>query len=163
MRQFSIVTTVALLSGLPAHAEGRDYLAVVRTIDIAHPADNAWKRIGDFCYIGELLDVSCAIESGTGNAGTVRVLNGAIVEALVGRTTYSYTYSQPEGPRANTDYHGTLAVEPTGSASSRIVYTLVIDRARLPAATDAAEYQRALEQRFDGALARAKALIDSQN
>lgn len=156
------VAVLALLCAAPAMASARDYLTVQRTVEVARSADVAWKRLGDFCELGELLDTECKIESGNGGVGTVRRLNGVSVEALVARTPYSFTYSQVEGARANTDYHGTIAVEPIGKNRSRILYTLVIDRSRLPAGTDLADYQKQLEDRFQGVIVRAKTLLENQ-
>ena len=146
----------------PTFAAAHDYMTVVRTAEVARSADVAWKRFGDFCAVGELLPAECKVESGNGAAGTVRRLNGVTVEPLVARTTYSYTYSQIEGSRANTDYHGTLAVEPIGKNRARIVYTLVIDRSRLPAGTDLLGYQKQLEDRFQGVVDRAKSILEAQ-
>jgi hypothetical protein len=156
------LAVLALLCAAPTFAAARDYLTVQRTVEVARSADFAWKRLGDFCELGELLDTECKIESGNGGVGTVRRLNGVTVEALVARTPYSFTYSQVEGARANTDYHGTIAVEPIGKSRSRILYTLVIDRSRLPAGTDLADYQKQLEDRFQGAIVRAKSLLEKQ-
>ncbi len=146
-------------SGLAAD---RDYLTVEKTIEVARPADAVWKRFGDYCGIGELLDFKCSIEAGKGEVGTLRRLNGNMVESLVGKTAHSYTYSQLEGPRAGTDYHGTMAVEALGPNRSKLVYTVTIDRGRLPAGTNMAEYQKALEDRFLGVIVRAKSIIEGQ-
>jgi hypothetical protein len=156
------VALLALTSAVPASAAGHDYMVVVRTVDVAGSADAAWARLGDFCAIGELLPAECRIESGDGGVGTVRRLNGVTVEPLIARTPYSYTYSQVEGSRANTDYHGTLAVEPLGNERARIVYTLVIDRSRLPAGTNVIEYQKQLETRFQGVVDRAKVTVEAK-
>ena len=151
----------ALVCASPARASAQDYLTVQRTAEVERSADEAWARIGDFCAAGELLDMTCTIDSGDGGVGTIRRLNGITVEPMVARTPHSYTYSQIEGGRANTDYHGTLAVEAIGRSRSRIVYTLVIDRSRLPAATDLDAYQKALEDRFQGVVDRAKELLEN--
>lgn len=153
---------VTLACVTPGVAAAHDYLTVVRTADVARSADVAWKRLGDFCALGELLPAECKIESGTGEVGTVRRLNGVTVEPMVARTRYSYTYSQIGGTRANTDYHGTLAAEPISRNRARIIYTLVIDRARLPPGTDLADYQKKLEERFQGVVDRAKTILEKQ-
>jgi hypothetical protein len=46
-------------------------------------------------------------------------------------TAHSYTYGQTVGMNKDIDYHGTLAIEPTAAATSRIDYTLVYDAARI--------------------------------
>ena len=154
------LTIVALLFTIAGPAAARDYLRVEAIDVLAEPADVAWKRLGDFCEVSELLDATCKIESGDGGPGTVRVLNGVTVETLVARTPHSYTYSQVEGSRAGTDYHGTIAVEPISKHRSRVIYTLVIDRSRLPAGTNTADYEKQLQERFQGAVNRAKVLIE---
>ena len=150
-----------LFSASSTIASAQDYLTVQRTVEVERSADAAWARFGDFCAAGELLDLTCTIDSGDGGVGTIRRFNGVTVEPMVSRTPYSYTYSQIEGGRANTDYHGTLAVEPIGESRSRIIYTLVIDRSRLPAGTDLADYQRTMEDRFQGVVDRAKELLEN--
>jgi Polyketide cyclase / dehydrase and lipid transport len=157
-----LAALIALLGGSVVQAAERDYLTIVKTIEIAKPADVVWKRVGDYCEVGELLAFTCKIESGDGGVGTIRRLNGTMIESLVARTPYSYTYSQLEGPRAGTDYHGTMAVEPLSKSRSRMVYTVVIDRGRLPAGTDLADYQKQLEDRFQGVVVKAKGLIEAQ-
>ena len=152
---------LTLLCTSASIASAQDYLTVQRTAEVERSADEAWGRIGDFCAAGELLDMTCTIDSGDGGVGTIRRFNGVAVEPMVARTPYSYTYSQIEGGRANTDYHGTLAVEPIGVSRSRIVYTLVVDRSRLPAGTDLATYQKSMEDRFQGVVDRAKELLEN--
>ncbi len=153
---------LALVGTQPTFAAPRDYLTVVRRAEVARSADVAWKRLGDFCELGELLPADCKIVSGSGDVGTLRRLNGVSLESLVARTPYSYTYSQIEGARANTDYHGTLAVEAIGANRAAIIYTLVIDRGRLPPKTDLADYEKQLEVRFQGVVDRAKTILEAQ-
>lgn len=103
-------------------------------IDVSAPADKTWTRIGKFCDIGEWGIPGCTILSGDGGLGTVRSIGN---EILVGKTQYSYTYTQPvrEGVVFNM-YHGTLEVIPVTATASRIVYTLFFDNSML--ADDAA-------------------------
>lgn len=153
---------LALIGTAPTFAAPHDYLTVVRRTEVARSADVAWARLGDFCELGELLPAECTIVSGSGDVGTLRRLNSVSVEALVARTPRSYTYSQIEGARANTDYHGTMAVEAIGDNRAAIIYTLVIDRGRLPPGTDLADYQKQLEIRFQGVVDRAKTILEAQ-
>jgi hypothetical protein len=70
--------------------------------------------------------------SGSGGVGSVRrLLDGVIEEPMIAKTAHSYTYGQTVGPNKDIDYHGTLAVEPTGPGTSRINYTLIYDQARV--------------------------------
>ena len=97
---------------------------------VNRPADDVWKRIGKYCDIGEWLQMPCTITSGKdGELGAVRSVAN---EILVGRTTHSYTYTQPvRNDRPYNMYHGTLAVRPVTATTSVIVYELVWDNSML--------------------------------
>jgi hypothetical protein len=113
------------------------YIAIPLEIAVNRPAAEVWKRIGNYCHIAEWLRVNCAITAGKdGEVGAVRSL-GNIVEILVAKTEFSYTYTQPprEGRPYNL-YHGTLEVRPVTATTSRILYTLLLDNSML--ADDAA-------------------------
>src|SRR3546814_8766786 len=84
--------------------------------------------IGGFFDLDKWLDVECAPVAGSGETGSIRIINGAVVEPLIGATSLSYTYAQTEGPMAALGYHGTLACEPADEGSSMIVYTLAYDQ-----------------------------------
>ena len=144
-------------------AAASDYV-VVRTASVANvDADTAWARIGDYCDISALLDLSCEYSAGTGGLGSVRSLNdGAIMEPMVAQTPHSYTYGQFKGSNAELDYHGTLAVEPAGPNQSRIVYTLVYDQDRIPDDAARSERRQAMQVRFQGAVDRAKQLAEAR-
>lgn len=157
---FRPALTALLLTAAPAAVQARDYLVVERAVEVARPADAVWRTAGDACFIGRMLDIACTLEAGQGDVGSLRRLGPSIVEAIVARTPFSYTYSQPEGPRAGTDYHGTLQVREAGAGRSRLVYTLVIDAARLPAGTERSAYRKSLADRFQGALEKARTLIE---
>ena len=159
--QTFMAAAALLLPVAPAGADPHDYLVVERAVDVARPAAAVWRTAGDICFIGKMLDISCTVEGGSGGPGSLRRLNGNILEAIVARTPTSYTYSQLEGPRAGTDYHGTLAVAAAGARRSRLTYTVVIDRERLPASTNAADYQKAIADRFQAALDKARTLVEA--
>ena len=54
-------------------------------------------------------------------------------EVLVGKSEFSYTYTQPvRAGRPYNLYHGTLEVRPVTPTTSKIVYTLVYDNSMLP-------------------------------
>jgi hypothetical protein len=115
------------------------YVAIVMEQDVARPAAEVWKRVGGFCDIQQWFPgARCQISSGEDGAlGAVRTLNGSILEILVGKTDLSYTYAQPvRVGRAYNLYHGTLEARPTGAATSKLVYSLVLDNSML--ADDAA-------------------------
>jgi hypothetical protein len=66
-------------------------------INVNASADKVWARIGKYCDIGEWGIPGCTILSGDGDMGTVRSIGN---EILVGKTQYSYTYTQPVRVRA---------------------------------------------------------------
>src|SRR3546814_3797486 len=95
--------------------------------------------------------VECSPVAGSGETGSIRIINGAVVEPLIGATSLSYTYAQTEGPMAALGYHGTLACEPADEGSSMIVYTLAYDQSALDPDERAASRAR-IESRFGGAV-----------
>lgn len=129
------------------------------TIANATP-QKAWSRIGDYCAIKDWLGLACAITKGTGAVGTIRDLdNGRVVEMMVAKTPFSYTYIQPNNP-ANL-YHGTLAVEPDGPGRSRIVYTILYDQEPLGSDEVKAANRKQRTDRFNAALAKMKAMAEA--
>jgi hypothetical protein len=115
------------------------YAAIVLEQDVARPAAEVWKRIGGFCdmriwFPGARCEISLGKD---GELGAVRTLNGSIQEILVGKTELSYTYAQPvRAGQVYNLYHGTLEVRPVTAATSKLVYSLVMDNSML--ADDAA-------------------------
>jgi hypothetical protein len=109
------------------------YITIPLEIDVNKPAADVWKRIGNYCDIAEWLQIpaGCKILSGTDN--TVGAVRSVANEVLVGKTQYSYTYTQPvRAGRAYNLYHGTLEVRPVSATTSRIYYTLLYDNSMLP-------------------------------
>ena len=123
----------------PLATPNPNYVAIVLEQEVTRPAAEVWKQVGGFCDIQKWFPgARCQISSGQdGELGAVRTLNGSILEILVGKTDLSYTYSQPVrvGQTYNL-YHGTLEARPTGPATSKLVYSLVMDNSML--ADDAA-------------------------
>ncbi len=116
------------------------YVSIEMEIDVDRSAAEVWRRIGNYCDIGEWLPVAsgCTMLSGVeGEIGSVRSVAN---EILVGKTELSYTYTQPvrEGRPYNM-YHGTLEARPVTATTSKLVYTLVYDNSML--ADDAARQQ----------------------
>jgi hypothetical protein len=105
------------------------YVALPMTITVNAPADAVWARVGKYCDIGEWGIPNCTLLSGDGGLGTVRSIGQ---EVLVGKTKYSYTYTQPvrEGVAYNL-YHGSLEAVPLTDKTTRINYTLVYDNSNL--------------------------------
>ena len=112
--------------------ENPTYVTIPLEIAVDRPAADVWKRVGKYCDIGEWLQIpaGCKILSGTDNeVGAVRSVAN---EVLVGKSQYSYTYTQtPRNGRPYNLYHGTVEVRPVTDKTSKIVYTLVYDNSML--------------------------------
>jgi hypothetical protein len=113
--------------------ENPTYITIPIELAVDRPAAEVWKRVGKYCDIAEWLQIAagCKILSGTdGEIGSVRSVAN---EVLVGKTEFSYTYTQTV--RANRPYnlyHGTLEVRPVTDKTSKIYYTLIYDNSMLP-------------------------------
>jgi hypothetical protein len=69
------------------------YVSIPMTVNVNAPVDKVWARIGKFCDIGEWGIPGCTFISGAdGEFGAVRSIGN---EVLVGKTKYSYVYTQP--------------------------------------------------------------------
>jgi hypothetical protein len=140
------------------------YVAIPMEITVNKPVADVWKRVGKFCDIGEWLpQLACTMQSGQdGEFGAVRSLaGGRILEILVAKTEYSYSYAQPvrEGQPYNF-YHGTLEARALTPSTTKLLYTLMLDNSML--ADDAAR-ERDVQQRrtsFTTALMNMKILAE---
>jgi hypothetical protein len=146
-----------------AMAAAPEYQTIRMEIDIAKPAADVWAKVGEYCDIAEWLKVECAITSGNGGIGTVRVLaGGRITEILVAKTDLSYGYTQPvrEGQFYNL-YHGFMEAKPVTATTSKMIYTLVYDISDKAdqAAKDADVAQR--RTRFEAALKSMKEIAEA--
>jgi len=111
------------------------YTSIAMEIAVDRPAAEVWSRIGKYCDIGAWFQIPCMITAGKdGEVGAVRSVAN---EVLVGKTEFSYTYTQPvrEG-RPYDLYHGTLEARPVTAKTSKLLYTLMYDNSML--ADDAA-------------------------
>ena len=161
-------TSTFTLGALAAMAFGAaaaepEYATIEMEIDIARPAADVWAKVGGYCDLSKWLEVDCAITSGDGGMGTVRVLaGGRITEVLVAKTDLSYGYTQParEGQFYNL-YHGFMEAKPVTPNTSKMIYTLVYDVSDKPdrAAKDADIARR--RAMFEGALANMKKLAEA--
>ena len=122
--------TAARPAPAPLQTPNPHYESVAMRIEVNAPVDKVWARIGKYCDIGEWGIAGCTILSGDGGFGTVRSIGN---EILVGKTKYSYTYTQPvrEGVKYNM-YHGTLEARPLTAATTELLYTLLFDNSNLP-------------------------------
>jgi hypothetical protein len=140
------------------------YVSIPMEITVNKPVADVWKRVGKFCDIGEWLpQLACTMQSGKdGEFGAVRSLaGGRILEILVAKTEYSYSYAQPvrDGQPYNF-YHGTLEARAMTPTTTKLIYTLLLDNSML--ADDAAR-ERDIQQRrtnFSGALMNMKILAE---
>ena len=160
----ALATVGALAAAACALAAEPEYKTIEMQIDVAKPAKDVWAKVGGYCDIATWLKVECAITSGNGGVGTVRVLaGGRVTEILVGKTELSYGYTQPvrEGQFYNL-YHGFMEARPVTATTSKIVYTLVYDVSDKAdqAAKDADVAQR--RTRFEGALKTMKELAEAK-
>jgi hypothetical protein len=129
-----------------------DWTTLTMTADLNKPAAVAWERIGgnDWCAIGKYLDVkSCAVNSGKGELGSVRTINGSVVEIVVARTPLSYTYAQPFTPIF---YHGTVSVQPVDAHHSKLIYTLIWNQTAVGDAKAQADARSSRKTRFQAAV-----------
>jgi len=129
-----------------------DWITLTFTAELNKNADIAWERMGgnDWCAIVKYLDIkSCEVVSGRGELGSIRTINGTIVENVVARTKYSYTYAQPFTPIF---YHGTMEVVPLTANSSRLVYTLIWNQTAVGDAAAQAAARDSRRQRFQAAV-----------
>lgn len=152
-----IILTTALLALGMAGAQAQtqqpaEWTTLTLNADINQPADTAWERVGgnDWCGIAKFLDIqTCAINTGKGEVGSLRTINGTIVENVVARTAHSYTYAQPFSPIF---YHGTLSVEPVDAKHSKLVYTLIWNQVSLGTDQAKADARETRRKRFQAAV-----------
>jgi polyketide cyclase/dehydrase/lipid transport protein len=113
--------------------EKPNYVTIALETTVNKPVADVWKRIGGYCTISEWLQIAagCKILSGTDNeVGAVRSVGG---EVLVGKTQYSYTYTQTvRAGRPYNLYHGTIEARPVTPTTTKLIYTLIYDNSMLP-------------------------------
>jgi hypothetical protein len=127
-----------------------DFAVIVANVEIALSAKDAWAKIGAFGDAGKFLNVPCKLVSGIGGVGSARQVGDAIIEVLVSAASTSYAYAQNYGPMAEYAYHGSVSVESTGLASSRLTYTVLFDQSLMDEAKRLSEVGR-ITKRFQGA------------
>ena len=108
------------------------YVTIALETTVNKPVADVWKRIGGYCTIGEWLQIAagCKILSGTDNeVGAVRSVGG---EVLVGKTQFSYTYTQTvRAGRPYNLYHGTIEARAVSPTTTKLLYTLIYDNSML--------------------------------
>jgi hypothetical protein len=119
MRIVAIATAVAavLLSAGAAFALDSN---VTMTSSVS--PDALWKKIGNFCGIGDWHPaVEKCVLSADGKQRTLSLKGGGtLVEALesVDNANHTYTYTILSGPLPVTNYHSTISVSPDSKGSS---------------------------------------------
>jgi len=137
------------------------YTTIPLEIAVDRPAADVWARIGKYCAISEWLPIAkgCTMLSGVeGEVGSVRSIAN---EVLVGKSEFSYTYTQtPREGRPYNLYHGTLEVRPVTPKTSKIVYTLMYDNSMLPDDAAREKDKASRTAMFTGAINNMKILAE---
>ena len=141
--------------------ENPNYVTIPLEITVNRPAADVWKRVGGYCDIAEWLQIAAGCKILSGKDGEIGSVRSVATEVLVGKSEYSYTYTQPvRAGRPYNLYHGTLEVRPLTPTTSRILYTLVYDNSMLP---DAAAREKDIAARtatFTRAMQNMKTLAE---
>ncbi len=152
---------IALMASCWATAQP-DYHRLELDIAINKPAAEVWSKVGGYCDISEWLGLDCEITQGDGGIGTVRVLNGTIVEPMVAQTELSYGYTQPvvEGQYC-TLYHGFMEARPVSETTSKLIYTMMWDTSQSSEEKINADTERR-RNAFAAALAKMKEIAEAE-
>lgn len=137
------------------------YVSIPLEITVSRPAAEVWKRVGKYCDIAEWLQIAAGCTILSGKDGEVGAVRSVATEILVGKSEFSYTYTQPvRAGRPYNLYHGTLEVRPVTATTSKILYTVMYDNSMLPddAAREKDRASRAAT--FTRALANMKTLAE---
>lgn len=145
-----------------ADSTAPDYTVVSLQVQVNRPADQVWKRVSDYCAISEWLKTTCHYSSGSGDVGTVRVVNDTTIEPMVAKTAWSYTYTQTAGSVAANSYHGTVAIEPDGPGKSILKYTLFYNQAMFDSEAKRSAERARITTRFQAALDAMKAVAEAK-
>ena len=145
----------------PPAVANPSYVSIPMEVTVNKSAADVWKRVGKYCDIGEWLQIPAGCKITVGNDGEIGAVRTVGSEILVGKTEFSYTYTQPvrEGRPYNL-YHGTLEARPLTATTSKLIYTLVYDNSQL---SDDAAKQTDIERRrtaFTRALNNMKTLAE---
>lgn len=139
------------------------YATLVEEVVVDVAVDQLWQRIGGFCEIGAWVKRPCRLLSGTDRQlGAVRLVNDRVIEILVGKSSYSYTYAMPV--RLGEPYnlaHGTLEAVADGQKRSRVIYTQVYDDSGLTDDAARAAEVTNRKMRLHAALLAMKVLVEA--
>jgi hypothetical protein len=113
--------------------ENPTYISIPIELAVDRPAAEVWKRVGKYCDIAEWLQIAAGCKILSGTDGEIGAVRSVATEVLVGKTEFSYTYTQTvRAGRPYNLYHGTLEVRPVTDKTSKIYYTLIYDNSMLP-------------------------------
>ena len=141
--------------------ENPTYVTIPLEIEVNRPVAEVWERIGKYCAIGEWLQIPAGCKMLSGVEGEVGSVRSVATEVLVGKTQYSYTYTQTvRAGRPYNLYHGTLEARAVTDKTSKIIYTLMYDNSMLP--DDAAREKDKMSRTavFQRAMANMKTLAE---
>jgi len=146
----------------PLAVPNPNYVSIPMEITVNKPVADVWKRVGKYCDISEWLMIPAGCQITSGKDGEIGAVRSVANEILVGKTEYSYTYTQPvrEGRPYNL-YHGTLEARALSPTTTKIIYTLVYDNSLVQG--DEAAKQAEIERRrtvFTRALTNMKTLAE---
>ena len=146
----------------PLAVPNPNYVTIPMEVTINKPIADVWKRVGKYCDISEWLMIPAGCQITSGKDGEVGAVRSVANEILVGKTEYSYTYTQPvrEGRPYNL-YHGTLEARAVNPTTTKMIYTLIYDNSMVPG--DAAAKEAEVERRrtvFTRALNNIKTLAE---
>lgn len=155
-----LIGLLALTASCWANAQP-NYYRLELEITVQKPATEVWSKIGGYCDIGEWLNLDCEITQGDGGIGTVRVLNGSIVEPMTALTELAYGYTQPvvEG-QYYILYHGFMEARPVSETTSKLIYTTMWDTSQDSEDKIKADVERR-RTTFTTALARMKEIAEA--
>src|SRR3546814_4378774 len=68
-----------------------DFAVIPIRAAVPRPAREVWDLIGGFFDLDKWLDVECAPVAGSGETGSIRIINGAVVEPLIGARSEEHT------------------------------------------------------------------------
>jgi hypothetical protein len=139
-----------------------DYVSIPMEITVNKPVADVWKRVGKYCDIAEFLQFPGGCQMLSGKDGEIGAVRSVGNEVLVGKTEYSYTYTQaPREGRPYNMYHGTLEARAIDASSSKLIYTVFYDKSLV--AGDAAAKEADVERRrkaFTRALTNMKTVCE---
>jgi hypothetical protein len=145
--------------------ENATYVTIPMEITVNRPAAEVWKRIGKYCDIAEWLQIAAGCTITAGKDNEIGAVRSVAAEVLVGKSEFSYTYTQTVAFQNRTGapynlYHGTLEARPVDAKTSRLLYTLIYDNSMLTDDAAKAKDRAGREAVFNRALQNMKTLAE---